>query len=201
MSIRQAIGDWWYAKRFPELAESFAIESHLTGRERVELFRLAARRPLGVIVEIGSYLGASAAALGAGLRHAANDQARIYCVDTWTNEGMSEGARDTMGMFVANTKPFQTAIVPIRGWSTDVVSQIAGSDAGKIDLLFVDGDHSYGGCLADWQAYGPLLARGARIVFHDVGWAIGVQQVIERHVRPRVTREGRLPNLWWGELQ
>lgn len=199
MTIRKAISDAWCAWRYPELADSFVIESHLTHRERVELCRLAARAGVTTVVEIGSYLGASAAAFGAGLARAANQRARIYCIDTWNNDAMSEGQRDTMESFLENTRPYRSVIVPTRGWSTEVAPSIAAA-AGQIDLLFIDGDHSFKGCLADWQAYVPLLRPGARVAFHDVGWAEGVQQVIARHVRPRVKREVRLPNLWWGEV-
>lgn len=39
----------------------------------------------------------------------------------------------------------------------------------RIDLLFVDGDHTYAGVKADWEMYGPLARTVAfhDIVFHD----------------------------------
>jgi len=36
-----------------------------------------------------------------------------------------------------------------------------------IDLLFVDGDHSYEGCLADLRNWYPKLVRGGHVVLHD----------------------------------
>lgn len=70
--------------------------------------------------------------------------------------------------------------------------------AGKIDLLFIDGDHSIEGVLADWKAYSPLLSEHAIVVMHDIGWAEGVQCVLTAEIKPRVIREQSLPNLWWG---
>jgi methyltransferase family protein len=37
-----------------------------------------------------------------------------------------------------------------------------------IDFLFIDGDHSYDGVRLDYEMYGPLVARGGLIAFHDV---------------------------------
>lgn len=199
MGIRTMLSDLVCRSLHRYLAESFAIPSHLTNRERLELARLAQAPGVHVIVEIGSYLGASAAAFAAGLARTDNRDARIYCVDTWKNDSMSEGQRDTMVAFLGNTATYRHAIVTVRGWSTEVVETIA-ARAGRVDLLFIDGDHSYEGCLADWKAYAPLLAPGARVAFHDVGWAEGVRAVIDQEVRAHVVREERLPNLWWGEL-
>lgn len=38
---------------------------------------------------------------------------------------------------------------------------------GAIDLLFVDGDHSYEGCLKDLENWWPHVAPGGHIVAHD----------------------------------
>lgn len=38
----------------------------------------------------------------------------------------------------------------------------------SVDLLFIDGDHSYGGVKADWHDYAPYVADGGLVVLHDV---------------------------------
>jgi len=152
------------------------------------------------IVEIGSYLGASATAFAAALQATSNTAARVYCVDTWNNDAMTEGQRETMRVFLGNVHKYGETIVPIRGWSTTVVDEIA-RNLVKIDVLFIDGDHSYEGCLADWRAYEPLLRPGSRVAFHDVAWAGGVRRVVEEEVLPRSAAHARLPNLWWAEIR
>ena len=37
-----------------------------------------------------------------------------------------------------------------------------------IDFLFIDGDHTYDGVRADFEAYTPLVRRGGLIAFHDI---------------------------------
>ena len=38
----------------------------------------------------------------------------------------------------------------------------------KIDLLFIDGDHSYEGVKKDYVLYSPFVKKGGMIVFHDI---------------------------------
>jgi cephalosporin hydroxylase len=41
-------------------------------------------------------------------------------------------------------------------------------DGDVVDLLFIDGDHTYQGVKADWEMYHPLVRRGGIVAFHDV---------------------------------
>lgn len=38
----------------------------------------------------------------------------------------------------------------------------------RVDLLFIDGDHSYEGARADYEDYKPFVKSGGWIVFHDI---------------------------------
>jgi predicted O-methyltransferase YrrM len=190
---------------YPTLSGLFDIQSHLTDREKVTLYRLACkisekRTPSCSLVEIGSYVGASSSYLAAGL--AKNGPlGKVYCIDTWRNDSMTEGGRDTMAEFLHNTRKFSRHIEPIRGWSTDpqVVDHVKRL-AVKIDLLFIDGDHRFEGVLADWKLYSPLLAKNAIVAMHDIGWAEGVQRVVAEEIQPHVVWESRMANLWWGRM-
>lgn len=192
----------YYPFRYWSIRQLFGIPTHLTYKERVTLYRLGrsldqlGRQPIAL--EIGSYLGASSAFLASGLKQSGKD-GKLICIDTWENNAMSEGGRDTMTEFLTNTKELARWIQPIRGWSTAVVNKVR-EHAGEIDLLFIDGDHSYEGCLADWRAYNSLLRSNAIVVMHDIGWADGVAKVVNEEIRPVTVNEHRLPNMWWGEL-
>ncbi|MGI9344525.1 MAG: class I SAM-dependent methyltransferase [Gammaproteobacteria bacterium] len=50
--------------------------------------------------------------------------------------------------------------------SYDALQRILGDR--KIDLLFIDGDHSYEGCMRDFEIYNGLVAADGLIVFHDI---------------------------------
>jgi hypothetical protein len=37
----------------------------------------------------------------------------------------------------------------------------------SLDLVFIDGDHSYDGLIGDWRAWNPLVGRGGLVCLHD----------------------------------
>ena len=38
----------------------------------------------------------------------------------------------------------------------------------KVDILFIDGDHTYEGVKKDFEMYSPLVKEGGLILFHDI---------------------------------
>lgn len=184
--------------RYGLLRDGFSIRSHLTVSERVRLYRLASRPGIRVCLEIGSYIGASAYFISAGLRD--KQDGRLICIDTWNNDAMSEGFWDTYEAFKRNTSHFSNLIIPVRGFSSDVAERVA-REAQGLDLLFIDGDHSYEGVKADWEAYRRFLNPGAIVVFHDWGWAEGVKRVVREDVEQLMSKSGTLPNMWWGQMR
>jgi glycosyltransferase involved in cell wall biosynthesis/predicted O-methyltransferase YrrM len=177
------------------MSNLLSIPTHLTERERLLLLHLAKSLPAeATIVEIGSYLGASASFLAEGIREKGN---KVYAVDTWTNLAMSEGQRDTYAEFLHNTEPLQEWIVPLRGLSTEVSQQFDQ----QIDLLFVDGDHAYEEVRADLEAWLPKVKNGGIVVFHDYNWAEGVQRAVREFVVPIQTEGGRrLDSIYWTRI-
>lgn len=63
------------------------------------------------------------------------------------------------------------AVVEIEGDShdRDVVARVHQAlGPRRLDLLFIDGDHSLEGVRADWEHYAPLVRGGGLVVFHDL---------------------------------
>ncbi|MBB3204281.1 putative O-methyltransferase YrrM [Rhodopirellula rubra] len=169
------------------------IATDMTGPEKRQLFELVLEGGPHVVVEIGSYLGASTCFMANALKRLKSVPV-LYAVDTWRNDAMPEGERDTYDEFCSNLDSYGSTVQKIRSTSAEAASRFTK----PIDLLFIDGDHSYEGVLNDWIAWSKHLASGATVVMHDSGWAAGVQRVIEENIRPRLVSEGSLPNMFWG---
>jgi predicted O-methyltransferase YrrM len=60
-----------------------------------------------------------------------------------------------------------------------------------LDLLYLDGDHSYEGVKADFKLYSPLVRRGGMIVFHDI-----VEDYRTRYGIETKSYVGGVPRFW-----
>lgn len=173
-----------YLRATTDPPQSGKIEGFLHPIEERCLQWAAARVPAGgTIVEIGSYLGKSAVNLAHGVKKKGKG-ATVYCVDTWRNETIEHALHvDVFDRFMANVLPHADVIVPVRGRSEQMGREWK---SGPIDVLFIDGDHSYEGVMHDIESWIPHLRRGGLALFHDTGLE-DVDRAIEaaRHlIRP-----------------
>ena len=138
----------------------------------------------GVIVEIGSFMGLSSIVMGHSLFEQNNIDARIYCIDAW--EGSEEHqemdvikSRELYDVFLENINGADIGyfIYPIRKWSTEAFEDFEDL---SIDLLFVDGDHSFEGCYADLKNFFPKMKHGGIIIGHDYMEEWGVPDAVKK---------------------
>jgi predicted O-methyltransferase YrrM len=65
--------------------------------------------------------------------------------------------------------PYEKYIVEIMGDTHDPnFIESVKNEVGLVDLLFIDGDHSYEGVKKDFYTYFPLLKQGGCVMFHDI---------------------------------
>jgi len=172
------------------------IFTHLTVYEKQALYRLAKSLPPGSqAVEIGSYLGASACCLAAGM---VGSNSTLHCVDTFMCDGMPGERHDVYPEFVENTKLYTDLIAIHRGSSKDVVG---GFDQ-PVALLFIDGDHSWEGVTTDLKLYVPLMKDQAVLIMHDVNASTACRRALDEIVLPaEIQCLVRLPNLYAGRIR
>lgn len=195
--LKSGLQDYALKYRYPFLKPAFEIESHMTVHERVKLYQLSLNRK--TVVEIGSYLGASSYCFALAASNNNMPDAKVICIDSWKNDAMSEGYRDTFLLFKKNVAPVSEKIIPVRGMSFEVVETVR-SVSNDVEVLFIDGDHSYEGVKADWENYKTFLRSGSIVIMHDSGWADGVTRVIQEDIMPFTNNYHTLPNMWWCEL-
>lgn len=159
----------------PQRNRAAAVATHVTRRELDELFSLSCALPTGArSLEIGSYLGASSQVIAAGVRRAGG---KLYCVDTWMNETMPEGVRDTFSEFSTNTKFASDVVVPIRKRS-DQLSEADFREIGALNFAFIDGDHSYKGVSTDFEIVSEHINLNSVVAFHDCRFFESVSRVV-----------------------
>jgi predicted O-methyltransferase YrrM len=126
-----------------------------------------ALRP-GVVVEIGSARGKSTCTLA--LACSQNQHGMVYAIDphepnAWSDLGVTG---DSYEFLRARLRAYS-----LGAWCRVIraTSAQAASDWSRpIDLLFVDGDHTYEGVKQDFEAFRPWLSPTAVVLFHDTTW-------------------------------
>jgi predicted O-methyltransferase YrrM len=166
---------------FHRIARHFKADDMGSFQERGYLFQLASGLPPdSLVVEVGSWMGASTSFIASGLR---GENAKILAVDNF--QGLSAcgedaawyarhfrrlGTNSTLEIFKSNlaTLGFATRAKPLVCDSQRAARELAPS-RGKIDFIFIDGDHSYDACRLDIAAWTPLAKSGGVVAFHDFG--------------------------------
>lgn len=132
----------------------------------------AGRRPAR-FVEIGSWLGRSAAYMGEEIkrRHA---PVEFWAVDTWRGSPghakmasvVADAGGDLLPTFCRNMSRAGVCdyVRPLQLPSLEAVKTFAD---GNLDFVFVDGDHSYDAVCADIRAWRPKLKPGGVMAGHD----------------------------------
>jgi predicted O-methyltransferase YrrM len=155
------------------------IDGWLSDAQGCALFRAAAATTgRGHIVEIGSWKGRSTAWLAAGARLAGS---KVYAIDPHTGS-REDPAAATLAEFHANLAGAGLAdyVEALVMTSTDAARIVDG----PVELLFIDGDHSYEAVRHDAALWLPRLVEGGTVMFHDVGAAgyDGPRRVFRRSV-------------------
>jgi predicted O-methyltransferase YrrM len=131
------------------------------------LYGLARSLKPEVCVEIGSAQGKSACYVGLALKE--NKRGKLYAIDPHapTNWNDTESL-ESWPIFRKNirTVGVEEFVEPIRSTSTVAAAMWTR----PIDLLFIDGDHSYEGVKSDWDLFAKFVNRFGFVVFHDTLW-------------------------------
>jgi len=81
--------------------------------------------------------------------------------------------------------------------SLEAAEVLAATEGRTLDLVFLDGDHSYNGVRRDILAWGPLVRPGGVLSGHDLNWP-GVQRAVEELLPGYRDAAGGF--CWWTEV-
>lgn len=165
------------------------VEGWLNPAEVTALYELARGcTGRGAIVEIGSWKGRSTICLAAGAR-AGGSGAKVYAVDPHSGSPEHHAALGevaTFDEFKANIERAGVAdgVVPLVMQSTEAAEAFDE----PVELVFIDGDHSYEAARADIDAWLPKVVEGGAIAVHDAFvYQGGPREAIRRDLLPHIS--------------
>lgn len=151
----------WAEKLQPELLKSPWWIGHIPFA-----FELIGRLRPKVVVELGTYSGSSFAAFCQALEAAGID-GRCYGIDLWEGDIHMGKFDDSLfreiSDYVATRHPRTAELV--RQDFNEAVQRFAD---GSIDLLHIDGTHTYEAVSNDFHTWLPKVSRRGVVLFHDV---------------------------------
>lgn len=140
-------------KQYPDFAPS------QKDSEILKLMELASQKEVKTVCEIGSYKGGSFLLLA----QAAQSDTMLISVDLNFPQGRK--------FLYKNIGRANQRIKCIEGNTQNpkTVESVRRALSGrKIDLLFIDGDHSFFGVMNDFVRFSPLMSEKGIIAFHDI---------------------------------
>jgi hypothetical protein len=113
-----------------------------------------------------------------------------YCIDSWeqlpqTGDGGfdQEWHTKNYGATVSLLKPYGDRVHILRGLSWRMAQHVPDN---SLDLLYIDGDHSYEGVKKDLESWYPKVKPGAVIAGHDfINPAYGVFEAVGHFTQAR----------------
>ncbi|MDQ5821938.1 MAG: class I SAM-dependent methyltransferase, partial [Actinomycetota bacterium] len=151
---------------FEDLAGLFASSAlnhgiaGMTIRQLAYVFGLARRSGAKRAIEIGRWRGGSTVALAAGM----GPEGKVWSIDLRDKESRVLGLEP--GTLDAETQAF------CKRFGLDVELLVGDSatievDTGEVDLVLIDGDHTYEGVKADFDRFGRRVPVGGAVLLDD----------------------------------
>lgn len=112
-----------------------------------------------IYLEIGSYCGGSASLVSTNKK-----VSKVYSVDIGRPYTLKEFSIRNVNKFKHSNCVYE--YFHGSSQSNDIISRVK-STVSEVDVLFIDGDHSYEAVIKDFNNYKDLVCKGGFIIFDD----------------------------------
>lgn len=177
-------------------ALSSLAETHYTRQEHVTFFAHNKKTPMEIkhrtqLVELLQFLKLPLYGVEVGVAEGYNSEdllragmEKLYLVDIWQSIAQSGDASSPQEWHDNNFKaavqrvfPYGDKVIVLKGFSAEKSKEIPDETLG---LVYLDGDHSYNGAMADLTNYYPKLVSGGVMAGHDfLNLSYGVNQAVK----------------------
>jgi predicted O-methyltransferase YrrM len=161
---------WRYQAAFDSVWQGADwVPGWFTEGSAVVIYALMRAQPPRTIVEIGSYLGRSTVFFALALKEV-NPRGRVVAIDPHTGDrqqlaGLSTDRLATFDLFRQHCRAAGVDDLVEAHVASSL--EVASRWREPVDLLYVDGWHSYDAVVADGQAWLPHLSRPGVAIFDD----------------------------------
>ena len=151
----------------------------------------------GIIVEVGTYIGGNLLRIASKIRES-NKPIKLYGIDDFHFVNISDKALndDNLACGAYDTRQqafYDTLINNIKKYELEEFVEVIDSDSMKaselfkdnsIDLLFLDGNHSYTYCSNELKIWIPKVKTGGIVSGHD--WpSQGIQRAVRENFKEK----------------
>jgi predicted O-methyltransferase YrrM len=151
---------WWLARR--SIVQHGAIQ-HVD--ELTEFTKIVKQQSPQTVLEIGTAQGG----VFWLLCRLAQANATLISLDLPPNERYSGGRKVEINLESMKSHGQTVHIIHGNSHAPETPGQVQKILGGQmLDLLFIDGDHTYDGVRQDYMMYSQLVRPGGMIVFHDI---------------------------------
>ncbi len=129
-------------------------------------YQMVLREKPKVIVELGTHMGLSALAMGLGLRDLGQG-GRLFAIDCWEGDNQAGYYGDSVYQTFLNRVKLlglDSNVTALKMYFDEAVDKVET----PIDILHIDGLHTWEAVNHDFETFGPLVKPGGIIMFHDV---------------------------------
>jgi hypothetical protein len=113
--------------------------------------------------EVGSFKGGSACILGHGMARRSK-RLQLWAHDLFEPFEVGGKTEDIAGAFDASVRAWDVPVIKVKGDSK--MTHTVHDDA-SLDYVFIDGDHTYDGALADIRHFAKKVAPGGWLLIQD----------------------------------
>jgi cephalosporin hydroxylase len=162
-----------------------AIAPLQTRSEFVEYARIVGEQRPSAVLEIGSFRGGTLFVLA----RLASPHATVISLDLPMSRFGKLCRRAQTPLFRRFTQNGQTLhLLRANSHYPETLSTVSSLLHGRrLDVLFIDGDHTYPGVRADFEMYSPLVRPGGIVAFHDIAVQPFPNEVVRlwNEIKPR----------------
>lgn len=114
------------------------------------------------LVEVGVWHGVTTCRL----RAAMNPDGVLYAVDPYPVGRLAVSFQQRIAHSEVS-RVRNGRVEWVRKTGADASRDLVGELAGRVDFVFIDGDHSYDGLRGDWEGWSSLMAPSGVVALHD----------------------------------